>query len=166
MGKQNGAKSPSLLWQTGNAPDPLVAVAVGSGGLPVLVEISPWFVRVTTDAVTSLGAPDMSVGVPLMVVWTGVMVLGLPDSSTVTHGSVASAGALATLEGAGIAATVPRNSHAAASVDLDACIVKGVGGARDCVPIEPGKGVGMLSKRMEGRIRGPRTSDLVDQTVE
>jgi hypothetical protein len=28
------------------------------------------------------------------------------------------------LEGAGMAATVPRNSHAAASVDLDACIVK------------------------------------------
>lgn len=124
MGRQNGAFLPSLLWHTGNAPLPSLPVAVGIGGLPVLVVISPWLVRVMTVAVRSLGAPEMTVGVPLMVVWIGVMVLGLPDSSTVTQGSVASAGALATLEGAGMAPTVPRSSHAAARAELDACIMR------------------------------------------
>ena len=94
-GRQKGAAGPSRLEQTGNAPAPGVDVGDGGGGGPVETRTSPRLVRVKTEAVSASGAPDSSVGVPLMVVRTGVMVRGTPDASTEIHGAVAPVGAAA-----------------------------------------------------------------------
>jgi len=119
-GRQKGALSPSLLWHTGKAPAPSVAVGVGLGTVPVVVLISPWLVLVKTVAVTAFGAAEMTVGVPSMVVATGVTVLGRPSSPTVTQRSVASGARGSRADGAGMAVTTPsRSSHAA----VDACMV-------------------------------------------
>jgi ABC-type lipoprotein release transport system permease subunit len=107
FGVQIGAKSPSFLKQRANAPAPLAAVAVTSGVVPVLVRTSAMDVMVKTVPVISFGAPDTTVGVPLMVVWTGVMVVGS-----------------ALFSSAGMAAAPPMR-RAARSKPVDACIVTG-----------------------------------------
>lgn len=82
-GEQNGARDEGeVLVQMAKAP--LGEVALGADE-PVLV----W---VETEAVTAKGAGERVVGVPEMVVRTGVMVLGLPDSLTETQGARAPVG--------------------------------------------------------------------------
>lgn len=77
-GEQNGARDEGeVLVQMAKAP--LGEVALGADE-PVLV----W---VETEAVTAKGAGERVVGVPEMVVRTGVMVLGLPDSLMETQGA-------------------------------------------------------------------------------
>jgi hypothetical protein len=106
------------------APAPLAAVAVGNGAVPVLVVAWAIEVLVKTVPVRSLGAPEMMVGVPLMVVATGVTVFAWPDSSTVTQRSVGSArGGIAIEAPAGIAEAIPESSKAADRNCSAACIV-------------------------------------------
>jgi len=93
LGSQKGAESPSRLWQTEKAPLPSLLLAVGRGAAPVLVVIlASCLVWVNTVPVRSYGAPEMTVGVPFIVVSTGVTVDGRPEGSTDTQASVGLAG--------------------------------------------------------------------------
>lgn len=97
---------------------------------PSLVVLTPYGCLVCTVAVTSRGAALSNVGSPLMVVMTGVMVLGMPDSSTVTQASVGLAACrTAILSGAGTADAAPRSkSHAAGRASLEVNMMLGLFG--------------------------------------
>lgn len=112
------------MWQMGNEPAPLVAVGWGSDAVPVETRTSPALVTVKTEPVMAFGAPDITVGVPLTVVRTGVTVFGTPLASTVTHGSVGAAAACRIAwYTPGAAITASQSSNAAASRGFDACIL-------------------------------------------
>lgn len=100
-GAQNGARSPSTLLQTGNEPAPLVAVASGCTAEEAVPE--------------TVGAAETTVGVPSMVVSTGVMVLATPLLPTETQASVGCSGtAEVSGAGAGAGAGEARTALAAA----------------------------------------------------
>lgn len=101
-----------------------MSVAVGIGASPVLVLTSPCDVLVKTVAVRSFGAPEMTVGVPLMVVSTGVTVFGVPSGPTVTQRSVGDAASRRTRPAPpGNAAASPESSAIAVKKLVDACIL-------------------------------------------
>jgi len=81
---QNGAKSPSRLWQTWKDPP---AVDAGAAPEEVVGCCESPVVKVVV-AVKIAGAALIVVAAPLTVVRTGVIVaMGLPLVSTETHGS-------------------------------------------------------------------------------